>query len=529
MGNYGQHATKTRWHDVRKRYFVCTRGLIALSVALTLCSPPLEARPRKKGFTEQSSAEGAALADVRSGSQRLSSGDARGAIEFLTRAIDSGTLPNVARGVALYFRGAAYREVGKFEEALEDLHKAQLAAPDKGQIPLLAFDVALRLDRLDIAYSSALQVAASFPLEVTGLSLDALTRVITGLERARRKEDAHKLRAQLFDANYHGSPAGTTADYLYKELVAGYLDRSDILNAIRVASVISTVDVLLDMMIDARFREVWDAVEQGNGGSLKAAADRQRDRFQNIVIANPGDNQAVHGLIDSWRITGQPASAIGVGEELLKDPVAIGRDPDGYFWVLTKTAYAEVESGQTEAGIRRLAELTNYRLDDYPVLTTHYINRAALLLDQGRFTEAAAAARLAQSRYLSSYGWQWVRAINACAAFGRKEPKVGEIAIAEIKAAAIDNPAAYTLALLCGNKLNDVEQWYVRRLADAELRSDALQALQNFATGPNEGSYFSLIQDRLAQIRKRPAIKLAVSHVGRQLSIDLPRAALSSY
>lgn len=529
MGNCGYHATKTRWHDVRKRYIVLARGLLAATMLLAFIGPFAEARVRKKGFTEQSSAEGAALADIRSGSLRLSNGDARGAIEFLTRAVDSGTLPDAARGVALYFRGAAYREVGKFEEALEDLQTAQRAAPDKGQIPLLAFDVALRLDHLDIAYASALHVAASFPLEVTGLSLDALTRVITGLERARRQEDAHKLRAQLFDANYHGSPAGTTADYLYKELVAGYLDRNDILNAIRVASSISTVDVLLDMMIDARFREVWDAVEQGNGGSLRVAAEHQRDRFQNIVIANPGDNQAVHGLIDAWRITGQPASAIGVGDELLKDPVAIGRDPDGYFWVLTKTAYAEVEAGQTEAGIRRLAELTNYRLDDYPVLTTHYINRAALMLDQGRFAEAATAARLAQSRYLSSYGWQWVRAINACSAFGRKEPKAGEAAIAEIKAAATDNPAAYALALLCGNKLNEAELWYVRRLADTELRSDALQALQNFAIGPNEGSYFMIIQERLAQIRKRPAIKQAVSRVGRQMNFDLPRAALSSY
>lgn len=507
---------------------ILMRKILLCLLLLVSITSLANARP-KKGFSDTPSVEGSALFNLRSGYQRLSSGDARGAVELLTRALDSGALPDLARGSALFFRGAAYREQGKFNESLTDLDAAELLTPDKGQIPVLAFDVSLRMDQIAKAYEKALRVAKGFPLEVSGLSLSALTRVITNLDNGKRSGDAHQLRAALFDANYHGNPAGTTADYLYKELVVGYLDRNDIINAIRVAGQINTVDVLLDMSIDARFKEVWEAVLAGAGGSLRAAAERQKNRFEVIVAANPGDNQAVHGLIDAMRFTGQAAKAIPIGDTLLTDPVALGRDPDGYFWVLTATAYAEVETGKTDAAIKRMADLPSYKLDDYPDLITHDINRASLLLDQGRFDEASQAAHKADSRYESIYAKFWVAAIDVCGSAARKDLKSADALLETIRNSGKDNPAALELALLCSNKLPEAEQWYIKRLNDPDMRSDALQALQNFSVGANEGSHFTMVQDRLNQLRKKSSIRKAIAKVGRQLDVDLPRSAFSGY
>ncbi len=501
--------------------------LVWLLVSLAFTAPAA-ARP-KKGFAQTPSTEGAALFDLRSGYQRLSSGDARGAVELLTRAIDSGALPNVAKGSGMFFRGAAYREEGKFNESLADLDAAEILTPDKGQITVLAFDVALRMDQTAKAYEKALRVAKNFPLEVSGLNLSALTRVITTLDKGKWFQDAHMLRAALFDANYHGNPAGTTADYLYKELVVDYLDRSDIINAIRVAGQINTVDVILDMSIDARFQEVWQAVLAGAGGSLRIAAERQKARFEIIVTANPGDNQAIHGLIDALRFTDQPAKAIALGDSLLKDPVALGRDPDGYFWVLTATSYAEVEAGKREAGIKRMAELVNYKLDDYPDLITQHINRASMLLDQGRFEEASAAAHKADSRYGSAYAKLWVAAIDVCSNPPHKDNKTPDPLLDSLRASGKDNPQALALALLCNNKMPEAEQWYIKRLSDPDMRSDALQALQNFSLGSNEGAHFTIIQDRLNILRKKTSVRKAIAKVGRQLDVGLPRSAFVGY
>ncbi len=517
-------------HDARKSrmslYF--TREMFLWLLMLMALTTPANARP-KKGFSETPSTEGAALFNLRSGYQRLSSGDARGAVELLTRALDSGALPDVARGSGLFFRGAAYREEGKFSESLADLDAAEILTPEKGQIPVLAFDVALRMDQTAKAYDKALRVAKNFPLEVSGLSLSALTRVVASLDKGKRLEDAHNLRAALFNANYHGNPVGTTADYLYKELVVDYLDRNDIINAIRVAGQINTVDVILDMSIDARFQEVWQAVLAGAGGSLRVAAERQKARFEIIVTANPGDNQAVHGLIDALRFTGQPAKAIAIGDIFLKDPIALGRDPDGYFWVLTATSYAEVEAGNRDAGIKRIAELTSYKLDDYPDLITQHINRASMLLDQGRFEEASAAAHKADSRYESTYAKLWVVAIDVCSNPPRKDNKNPDPLLDSLRTSSKENPQALALALLCANKIPEVEQWYIKRLNDPEMRSDALQALQNFTMTGNEGSHFTTIQERLNILRKKSSIRKAISKVGRQLDVDLPRSAFVGY
>jgi hypothetical protein len=91
------------------------------------------------------------------------------------------------------------------------------------------------------------------------------------------------------------------------------------------------------------------------------------------------------------------------------------------------------------------------------------------------------------------------------------------------------NPSAYAMALLCANKLSDAESWYIKRLNDPDMRSDALQALQHFAKGMNEGAHYAMLQDRLETVRNRSSVKKALEKSGRQLSINLPRNVVGMY
>ena len=504
--------------------------LLTLLLVL-LMATPAEAQRRKRGFPETPSAEGKALFDLRSGFDRLSTGDTRGAVELLSRAIESEALPPQAAGSAYFFRGAAYREQSKFAESLADLEKAGTLTPEKGQIPVLAFDVALRMDRPQLAYDKALLVASKFPGDISSLDLTAINAVITSLENGRRFDDTQKLRAALFEAGYQGSPAGETADYLFRDLVNGYLKREDLVNAIRVSSAITTVDVLVAMLVDARYQELWPSIETAMGGGFAKAAQRQRQRYSEIVKELPEDGQAVNMLVESLRLTGEAGEAATAGAKLLDDPVALGRDPEAYFWVLVKTAAADVESGNADKGLKRLAELASFRLDDYPDLVNHHLNRAALLLDQGRFDEAVAAAKLADSRYLSRYGKLWIKTFETCAlaqTADKKDPTLAA-ALDALKDGSGDNPSGYALALLCANRMNEAEAWYVRRLGKEEWREVALRALQQYRQGSNEGEYYAALQQRLDLIRRRSAIKKAIARVGRQLAIDLPRNVVAEY
>jgi tetratricopeptide (TPR) repeat protein len=490
---------------------------------------PAEAQKRRRGFPETPSAEGQALFELRSGFQRLSTGDTKGAMAFLSRAIESEALPKTAAGSAYFFRGAAYRDQSKFRESLADLEQAAQLTPDKGQIPVLAFDVALRMERPIIAYDKAMIVAKNFPTETNALDLSALGAVMTSLEKGRRYDDTHKLRAALFEAGYQGSPVGETADYMYKDLVSGYLQRDDLVNAIRVSTAITTVDVIISLLVDKRFEELWESVEGAMGGSFRRAATRQLSRYEDIVKELPEDGQAVNMLVDSLRMNGQPYPAIKIGARLLEDPVAIGRDPEAYFWVMIKTAYAEVESDRAADAIKRLNDLKTYKLDDYPDLVNHHLNRASLLLDLGRFDEAVAAAKLAESRYLSLYGRLWIRAFEACRAADAKDMPTLNAALDELRGKAHDNPSGYGLALLCANKTGDAEAWFVRRLGDEALREEALRALQVYQVGTNEPPFFQQMQQRMDAIRKKSSIRRALAKAGRQLRIDLPRSSFAGY
>ncbi len=501
------------------------RNLLCLLLGALLLSGPVQAAG-KRGYPATPSATGQALFDLKTGFQRLSAGDARGAIELLNRAIDSEALPDGPRGSAYFFRAAALREQGKFREAVTDLDEAARLTPDKPQIPVLAFDLSMRMEKLGPAYEYALRVATKFPAESASLDLQSLYRVIA----SRRKDDAQALRVALFDAGYRGSPRGILADEMYRELVTGYLDRNDIVNAMRVATGIVSVDVVVDMMIDKRFEEVWQAVGAQSGEGFSSAVRKQLTMYQEIVKEQPDDVDAVHHLMDTMRLISQSALAVPIGVKLLDDPVALGNDPDAYFWVLTKTAYAEVESGKLVQAVQRMAELQAYKLEDYPELVSQHINRGALLLDQGQFADASAAARLADTKYLSAYGRLWVRAIDMCAAIGLKQ-KVETLQpyMDQLRDNSKINPAAFAMGLLCANKLSDAEAWYIKRLNDPELRSDALQALQNYARGTNEGPHYALLQERLATVRNKASVKKAIEKVGRQLTINLPRSAIGMY
>jgi tetratricopeptide (TPR) repeat protein len=504
------------------------RFLLFVILALSMAHPA-EAQKRKRGFPETPSPEGQALFDLRSGFQRLSTGDTKGAVAFLSRAIESEALPKSAAGSAYFFRGASYREQSKFREALADLEQAARLTPDKGQIPVLAFDVALRMDQPVIAYDKAMIVAKSFPTETSSLDLSALTAVMTSLEKGRRFDDTHKLRAALFEAGYQGSPVGETADYMFKELVSGYLKRDDLVNAIRVSTAITTVDVLISLLIDKRFEELWESIESAMGSSFSKAAARQLNRYQEIVKEVPEDGQAVNMLVDSLRMSGQPFPAIKVGTRMLDDPVAIGRDPEAYFWVMIKTAYAEVESDRAGDALKRLNDLKTYKLDDYPDLVNHHLNRASLLLDLGQFDDAVAAAKLAESRYLSLYGRLWIRTFEACRAANAKDEPALTAALDDLRSKAFDNPSGYGLALLCAGKNNDAEAWYIRRLGDDALREEALRALQVYQVSSYEPPFFAQLQQRLDVLRKKSSIKKAIAKAGRQVKIDLPRGSFASY
>jgi tetratricopeptide (TPR) repeat protein len=502
--------------------------LVLLLMAISMVQPAA-AQKRKRGFPETPSQEGQALFELRSGFARLSTGDTKGAVAFLTRAIESESLPVSAAGSAYFFRGAAYREQSKFRESLADLERAAKLTPDKGQIPVLAFDVALRMDQPVTAYDKAMIVAKNFPTETSSLDLSALSAVMTSLEKGRRFDDTHKLRAALFEAGYQGSPLGETADYMFKDLVASYLKRDDLVNAIRVSTAITTVDVLISVLVDKRFEELWESVESSMGGSFSKAAAKQLMRYQEIVKELPEDGQAVNMLVDSLRMSGQPFPAIKVGTRMLDDPVAIGRDPEAYFWVMIKTAYAEVESDRSGDALKRLNDLKTYKLDDYPDLVNHHLNRASLLLDLGRFDEAVTAAKLAESRYLSLYGRLWIRSFEACRAADAKDEPTLTAALDELRSKAYDNPSGYGLALLCANKLGDAEAWYIRRLADENLREEALRTLQIYQAGTYEPPFFALLQQRLDTLRKKNGIKKAIAKAGRQVKIDLPRGSFAGY
>jgi hypothetical protein len=154
------------------------------------------------------------------------------------------------------------------------------------------------------------------------------------------------------------------------------------------------------------------------------------------------------------------------------------------------------------------------------VNVSNILNYASHLLSEGLAKDAL--EQLPQVGEPSPYGRGVLESIRSCAAgLLGDEPQRSE-SLEYLKAHGRDNPSALSRAYLCANDLDGAAAWMIERLADRELRGNALLALQAMPDSAGDAlPVRKMLLEHMAAVRARPDVREAADAVGRIESLPV--------
>lgn len=163
-----------------------------------------------------------------------------------------------------------------------------------------------------------------------------------------------------------------------------------------------------------------------------------------------------------------------------------------------------------------------FPLTTYPHAVNLTVNRAQLLAEQGRHSEALAAIDAPNVRAAlgkaTDRGERIVGGVRACATVGTKRAEEGQRSLKALQKDAIRDPIPYRRALTCLGDGVGLRQSYLERLADPRLfNGDIIDMQPGLALiGPG--------RTLLADVRKDPAVLASFSARARTLPRSLTPA-----
>lgn len=292
--------------------------------------------------------------------------------------------------------------------------------------------------------------------------------------------------------------------------------------AAEVAARVTDPDLLLDFRLDARFAALVEA--DPARFDLRAAAERKLAADRAAAEAHPKLATGPMLVAQSLRMLGRADEALAVLDDALARLDAFEDGEDQRNWLLNDRAYALYDLGRFEEALATMRQAAG-ATEKGDANVSQTINLALMLVSTERPEEALTALKpFGAGLRASAYGDMWAKAAEACAlaALDRKA-ELGK-ALAWMRPRENDNPAAHARARLCAGDLDAAAAVYVRRLADPEQRSGALESLSEFDPPAVVAPEVRRLQQRLDQVRARPDVKAAIARVGRVERVPLSGA-----
>ncbi|MFQ5535335.1 MAG: hypothetical protein ACE5EM_11005 [Sphingomonadales bacterium] len=467
--------------------------------------------------------------DLEAGWRHLKDGAFEAGIESVTKALRTGDLSHNQRGAGFFLRSMGFQATGEKDKALADLGAAIQFMNDPSAALGRRIALAWSLGKKDISFNDLTRLAWGFPEKAGKIRARFVWSVIKWLEEQDRKQDVFQLLSALTDANYSGGVPGSSGDYFLVKYVELLIERGRLVQAVALVNRMKLAKPLLQMSIDRRYERLWRMPQFIAATDPAGLAARELAFYEEARQANPDHLNPVLVYLGGLRLSGQSEKAVAVAKEALADLERFKKDKEDEFWLINELAYALVEIGRVEEGNSLMRDLAARSLDENPDLVNQFINRGALLLDQGRFEEAMEAAKQAESDYVSPYGLGFVRGIEACAlhelGMRRKSMRIVE----EMLETAADNYPAVMEVLLCLDQLDRAAEIMIQRLDDPKHRETALLALMQYAPSPNEQPLQRKLQSRLHAVRDRADVMAKIKQVGRLIEVPMVSGYWGTY
>ena len=280
-----------------------------------------------------------------------------------------------------------------------------------------------------------------------------------------------------------------------------------------------------DLVLQLRTRALFAALRGDPALEAKldyrAAAEEEAEAAVAEWEAKPSQPAPLHSAVRALRALARPQEAIALAERGLN---LLELDPpedadETRRWLLNEIAYAHYDLGDAEPArttLERAAAISEHGQAN----VSQRINLASQLVFDSRPQEALAAIEPLPAA--SGYGEMWALAVRVCAneQLGRSAER--DARLAEMRAQEDDNPAALEQALLCANLADEAAALFVRRLANADHRELAFEALHPTQASPAEERPFAaLIRARARALAQRPEVRAAAAALGTIETIPL--------
>jgi hypothetical protein len=285
------------------------------------------------------------------------------------------------------------------------------------------------------------------------------------------------------------------------------------------------VDV--ESLVTMRIERLFDPLRGHRGftaqNDLVAAAERDVARSRAAMEASPALMEAVYLHARVLDAAGRDEEAIALLDAALArhaaDP-AVYEDAEEFAnWLGDTRGQLLYNVGRFDEG-RAHMRAAALMQEHGEVNVSNILNYASHLLSEGLAKDAL--EQLPQVGEPSPYGRGVLESIRSCAAgLLGDEPQRSE-SLEYLKAHGRDNPSALSRAYLCANDLDGAAAWMIERLADRELRGNALLALQAMPDSAGDAlPVRKMLLEHMAAVRARPDVREAADAVGRIESLPV--------
>ena len=426
------------------------------------------------------------------------------------------------RGQIQALRSFALARLDRLPEALVAIEAGVASLDTPSALVLRQLFLLRALNGDSKGASETLQlIAASDPKALGSLPTDIVNRVMRDI--AKDTQRSFDLDYSMVSASWQ--PADATLaeiDWLRLRLITGLAQRGRIDDAGPFLDAVLNPVVLVRIGIDRRFAALWPAVEARLGPQADIADAAYVAAAKARFDAAPQSITARLGYAEALNIASREPEAMAVAD-VARTPAELAALADREIWIVNLHAALLGDAGKIDAALARYAALNATPPNGRTSMIGTIINQALFAESVDRPRDALAAADFADSPGvpMNQFGKLYLAQARTCAMTQLgKTPEAAGFAAPLISNPA-ENDEAYLAAMICLGRMDAAAAAIVRRLGDAEDRTDMLFELQPFLLADRPAVRDARQRAALRTLKARPDVKAAFVKAGRDLPVKV--------
>jgi len=445
------------------------------------------------------------------------------ALSMLGSVADKVPHPSPVAGLIDGLKGAVLSDLRRPQAALAALQSATTQYDGNAEVFRLWI-----AHELDLGTAESLAKAMQRTREVQPNILATLNKQwvriamqkVQMLPPEKRENARGDLCIALADGGWEQDPRTIFGNTMLGCAIAAHSSRGEIAQARDKLAKYPPTDSLLTLAMDRRHQALWPEIDRLRNDGFRKNLEYEASRAAAAAKAAPKDYAAATYHMQTLRALGRFQDALSVGKDLAADKAQIEVVGSDAFWLVNEYASNLRALGRMDDAIAALDGVLSLGEDRYPELSSLAINRAEMIVAQGRFEaglDSLAKIEAKSLSHLSAYGKMFVWANKACAlhVLGRDDEAKNAIVLLADKPS--DNWSAATAAAACRNDTSSIAEMLIKRMQDSDTRTAALGLFITFDASESRTAIEMAMRKAMSTARSTPAVQAELAKFGRAI------------